>query len=230
MTASAHLRLQALVSLLGRHKRVFFAGLAAVTVSAPALAVGLADPAWREAPTIAEIFDLSPAKPAPVQPAAPQVIGWEGRDIDGDGAADIVNPTGHAPRGEDAYGEGAFGASRDGGQREHIGVDYVSDAGQTVVAPISGFVTRIGHPYANDNTLRYVEITNPALRLSARVFYVQAKVVVGQAVRLGSPIGVAQTLQARYPRGITDHVHLEVADSASGRKLDAADLIHARLG
>lgn len=229
MIASAQLRLRTLVALLSRHKRAFFAGLAAVTVSAPALAIGLADPAWREGPTMAEIFDLRPAAAEP-QAKPLKVIGWEGRDLDGDGAADIVNPTGQAPRGEDAYGEGAFKASRDGGSRAHAGVDYVADAGQAVLAPISGFVTRIGFPYSNNESLRYVEITNPALRISARVFYVEAQVVVGQTVRLGTPIGVAQTLQARYPRGITDHVHLEVADAVSGRKLDAATLIHAKMG
>jgi hypothetical protein len=160
--------------------------------------------------------------------SAPRVVGWDGEDIDGDGAADLVNPTGHAPREHDAFGDGSFGASRDGGVRRHAGVDYVADVGQAVVAPISGFVSKIGFPYADDQQLRYVEIENPALSMSARVFYVDPQVEVGQAVRLGAPIGVAQDLQARY-RGITEHVHLEVADR-TGHKLDAANLLHARLG
>jgi murein DD-endopeptidase MepM/ murein hydrolase activator NlpD len=151
---------------------------------------------------------------------------WEGADLDGDGQPDIANPTGQAPRGEDAYGEGRFHASRDGGEREHEGVDYVATAGQAVEAPISGYVSKIGYAYPDDTTLRYVEIDNPALHLTARVFYVDPKVAVGDAVAIGHPIGQALTLQHRYPLGITDHVHLEIAER--GRKVDAATLIVAR--
>jgi murein DD-endopeptidase MepM/ murein hydrolase activator NlpD len=151
---------------------------------------------------------------------------WEGADLDGDGQPDVANPTGQAPRGEDAYGEGRFHATRDGGEREHEGVDYVATAGQTVEAPISGYVARIGYAYPDDTTLRYVEIDNPALHLTARVFYVDPTVAVGDAVAIGHPIGQALTLQHRYPLGITDHVHLEIAER--GRKVDAATLIVAR--
>ncbi len=152
---------------------------------------------------------------------------WEGADLDGDGQPDIANPTGKAPRQADAYGEGRFHATRDGGEREHEGVDYVATAGQTVEAPISGYVARIGYAYPDDQTLRYVEIDNPALHLTARVFYVDPKVEVGDSVAVGRPIGQAHTLQHRYPLGITDHVHLEIAD-AKGRRLDAGTLIVAR--
>ncbi|HZZ68466.1 MAG TPA: peptidoglycan DD-metalloendopeptidase family protein [Phenylobacterium sp.] len=151
---------------------------------------------------------------------------WEGADLDGDGQADIANPTGHAPRQTDAYGEGAFHASRDGGARQHEGVDYVATPGQTVSAPISGYVTKIGYAYPDDQTLRFVEIDNPALHLTARVFYVDPQVAVGDAVAIGHPIGQAHSLQHRYPLGITDHVHLEIAER--GRKVDAATLITAR--
>jgi murein DD-endopeptidase MepM/ murein hydrolase activator NlpD len=152
---------------------------------------------------------------------------WEGVDLDGDGQADVANPTGHAPRGLDAYGEGRFHASRDGGSRRHEGVDYVARAGQTVRAPISGYVAKIGYAYPGDVVLRYVEIDNPALHIQARVFYVDPDVEVGQTVAIGHPIGRAHTLQQRYPGGITDHVHLEIAD-ARGDKLDASTLILAR--
>lgn len=158
-------------------------------------------------------------------PQAPRLV-WEGADLDGDGAPDFANPTGHEPRGHDAYGDGAFHASRDGGHREHEGVDYIARAGQTVVAPVSGFVTHIGFAYPGDASLKYVEIENPALKITARVFYVDPDVQVGDAVALGKPIGHAHTLQHRYRNGITDHVHLEVADNA-GRHLDSERLILA---
>ena len=159
-------------------------------------------------------------------PSTARRLVWIGKDIDGDGAADFVNPTGQAPRTFDAYGSGAFGASRDGGSRSHEGVDYAAVAGQAVVAPMSGFVTKIGYAYGDAPALQYVEISNPALGYTARVFYLDPKVAVGQAVALGDEIGQAESLQARYPGGMTDHVHLEVADQR-GHK-DATDLIVAR--
>lgn len=163
--------------------------------------------------------------PAPAHLTAKTRLVWEGADLDGDGQADVANPTGQPPRGEDAYGEGRFHASRDGGEREHEGVDYVATAGQSVAAPISGYVTKIGLAYPDDQTLKFVEIENPALHLTARAFYVDPDVAVGDTVAVGQPIGHAHSLQNRYPLGITDHVHLEIAEK--GRKVDAATLIIA---
>lgn len=143
-------------------------------------------------------------------------------DINGDGQADFANPTGRSPRGKDAYGSGHFGASRTG--HIHAGVDYVADAGQTVIAPIAGFVTRVGYAYKDSHDYRYVEITNRTTGYMARVMYVGPEVQVGQALALGQTIGRAQNLQRRYPRGITNHVHLEIA-RLGGRQLDASRLI-----
>lgn len=167
--------------------------------------------------------------PAPATPVdlGPPPAAWEGRDIDGDGAPDFANPTGGEPRGHDAYGDGYFHASRDGGARAHEGVDYDSQAGQPVAAPISGYVSKIGYAYPGDERFKYVEIDNPALHLQARVFYVNPKVEIGQSVELGHSIGTAHSLQARYG-GITDHIHLEIAER--GRKIDAQSVILARAG
>ncbi|MCR5877152.1 M23 family metallopeptidase [Phenylobacterium sp. J367] len=153
-------------------------------------------------------------------------IVWQGLDVDGDGQADFANPTGQEPRGHDAYGQGAFGARRDGGSRRHEGVDFVADAGQAVVAPISGYVTKIGYAYAGDADLKFVEITNPALRYAARVFYVEPAVEVGDAVAVGRPIGEVYSLQDKYPGGMTDHVHLEILDK--GRRIAATEVLVAR--
>lgn len=158
--------------------------------------------------------------------AAPLQLVWEGADLDGDGAPDFANPTGRSPRAHDAYGSGAFGASRDGGSRDHEGVDFIAEAGQTIVAPISGFVTKIGFAYAGAPELKFIEITNPALRYEARVFYVEPQVEIGDAVALGRPIGRAHTLQRRYPAGMTDHVHLEI-QNRGGWRVDATRLITA---
>ncbi|WP_374471065.1 M23 family metallopeptidase [Phenylobacterium sp.] len=156
----------------------------------------------------------------------PTRLVWDGQDVDGDGQADFANPTGQAPRTHDAYGYGEFGASRDGGSRRHEGVDFMADAGQTVVAPLSGYVTKIGYAYAGDHDLKFVEITNPALRFAARVFYVNPSVEVGETVAVGRPIGAAHSLQQKYPGGMTDHVHLEVLEK--GRRIDASEVLVAR--
>jgi murein DD-endopeptidase MepM/ murein hydrolase activator NlpD len=158
--------------------------------------------------------------------AAPLRLVWEGADLDRDGAPDFANPTGQAPREHDAYGSGAFGASRDSGSRDHEGVDFIADAGQIIVAPISGFVTKIGVAYAGAPELKFVEITNPALKYEARVFYIEPQVEVGDSVALGRPIGRARTLQRRYPSGMTDHVHLEI-QNRGGWRVDATRLITA---
>jgi len=159
------------------------------------------------------------------EPAPTFSLVFEGRDVDGDGAADFANPTGHDVRTHDAFGYGEFGASRDGGAREHEGVDYVGAAGQQVASPISGEVTRMGLAYA-DGDLKYVEVTNPATGYEARVFYVDPSVAIGDKVAVGAPLGTLKTLQGRYP-GITDHVHLEIM--RQGARFDAAQVITARL-
>ena len=176
-------------------------------------------PADHAAPVEVAVASLPAAAPAPAGPE------WQGADIDGDGAPDFANPTGEAPRGHDAYGDGYFHASRDGGARAHEGVDYDARPGQTVLAPISGYVAKIGFAYPGNTRLKYVEIENPALHLEARVFYVQPRVEVGDTVELGKPVGTALSLQHRY-RGITNHVHLEIAEA--GRKIDAQTVILAK--
>jgi hypothetical protein len=166
------------------------------------------------------------AAPETVQEPTYELV-WVGKDLDGDGRGDFTNPTGRQPRGEDAYGEGEFGARRDGGSRRHEGVDYMARAGQAVRAPISGYVTKIGYAYADAPNLRFIEITNPALCIAARVFYVNPKVEVGQPVAMGRPIGTAKSLQRMYPGGMTDHVHLEIIDRR-GVRIDAAKIISAQ--
>ncbi len=201
-----------------------FAAIAAMTMASGVIVEAAA--AVRESPP--KFLEQVVRAPAP-EPKVTHttVIRWLGKDLDGDGAADFVNPTGQAPRVHDAYGFGHFGARRDGGARAHEGVDFAGVAGQTVVAPMSGYVTKIGYAYAGDSNLRFVEISNPALRYEARVFYVDPTVEVGQAVQLGAPIGTLHSLQKTYPGGMTDHAHLEII-TPKGR-IDATKVIVARL-
>ncbi|MDB5465581.1 MAG: hypothetical protein JWQ46_343, partial [Phenylobacterium sp.] len=98
---------------------------------------------------------------------------------------------------------------------------------QPLVAPISGYVSKIGYAYAGDENLKFVEITNPALHYEARVFYIDPSVSVGQTVAVGRPIGAHHTLEQKYPGGMTDHVHLELIDT-HGQRIDATKVITAR--
>ena len=197
-------------------------GCVAATAAA---AAPLSRPDTREA--MASVVGQAVASAQSVPEEPPEMVRvWTGADLDGDGRGDFTNPTGHAPREHDSYGQGEFGARRDGGVRRHEGVDYAARAGQTVVSPISGYVTKIGFAYAEDQNLKFVEITNPALRVAARVFYVNPKVDVGQAVAMGRPLGTAKSLQRKYPGGMTDHVHLEIIDRR-GVRIDAARVITA---
>ena len=197
---------------------VLFAPMAGLAMEAPPMAQHAA--AFSPLRQFLKRLDAE-APPAPVQ----RVMVWRGADIDGDGAADFANPTGAAPRGHDDFGDGQFGASRDGGTRQHEGVDYAAVADQPVAAPLSGYVTKIGYAYAG-STLQFVEITNPALGYAARAFYVRPEVELGQTVRLGQPIGRVESLQQRYP-GIVDHVHLEILKR--GDRVNAERLIVSRM-
>lgn len=138
-------------------------------------------------------------------------------DLDGDGRFDLARPVEHAVRGVDAYGSGAFGASRDGGRRAHHGVDFVAAPGEPIRAPIAGVVTRVGAAYAGQDALQYVEIANAATRYTARVLYVGPAVQPGWTVAAGDVIGRAQDLGARYPAGMTNHVHVELTSGQGGR-------------
>ncbi|MEW5686675.1 MAG: M23 family metallopeptidase [Pseudomonadota bacterium] len=197
------------------------AGLVAATAAA---AAPLSQPTGRA--ILGSAVQQAVEAAAPPAPETELVRVWVGEDLDGDGRSDFVNPTGHDPRVHDAYGDGRFGASRDGGGRRHEGVDYMARAGQQVVAPISGYVTKIGYAYADDGNLKFIEITNPALRIATRVFYVNPWVEVGDAVAMGHTIGSAKSLQRKYPGGMTDHVHLEVIDRR-GVRIDATRIIKA---
>ena len=213
---------------LAENRPLFLLSLASLVTATAAAASPLSQPEARA--DVASVVQQAVATvaPPPAEAApAPLELVWEGKDVDGDGHADFANPTGREARGHDHYGDGEFGARRDGGSRRHEGVDFVAKAGQPVAAPISGYVTKIGYAYAGDQSLKFVEVTNPALRYAARVFYVAPHVQVGDSVAMGAAIGVARSLQKKYPGGMTDHVHLEIIDRG-GRRIDAARMITAQ--
>lgn len=108
-------------------------------------------------------------------------------------------------RGCDSQGCGHFGASR--GSREHKGIDLLALQHQGIQATVSGKVTKLGYPYADDLSYRYVEITNDDYKF--RIFYIKPTVVEGQEVSSDDTIGIVQDLERRY-EGISNHVHFEI--------------------
>jgi len=130
----------------------------------------------------------------------------------------------------DAEGDGTYGAKR--GSRKHAGVDLCCEKGAQILSPVHGRVTKIGYPYgsgkggANDSsgheTYRYVQITtDPGTpeRKHHRIFYVSPMVKVGQTVRIGAQIAVAQDVSERYDTDekesvMMPHVHYEIMDKA----------------
>ena len=105
----------------------------------------------------------------------------------------------------DKWGCGHFGASR--GDRKHNGVDLVWTPGDRAFCLMCGIVTKLGYPYADDLSFRYVEITEDGNRW--RYFYVDPIVNVGDELDAYTEIGEYQGLGERYP-GITEHVHCEI--------------------
>lgn len=109
-------------------------------------------------------------------------------------------------RGIDRHGSGAWGAPR--GARTHKGVDYACYPGTEILSPRNGVCTKLGYPYGDDLSFRYVEITDER-ETRIRFFYVTPALAEGDAVKAGDLIGTAQDIVARYP-GITGHIHVEM--------------------
>ena len=108
----------------------------------------------------------------------------------------------------DQAGNGYYGAPR--GDRTHSGVDYLCRPGGVVYAPVSGTVSKLGYPYADDLQWRYVQITDEAGD-DHRLFYCLPVVSAGDYVHRGDVIAEAQDISERYPdQGMNPHIHYEV--------------------
>ncbi|MCH9735882.1 MAG: M23 family metallopeptidase [Actinomycetia bacterium] len=124
-------------------------------------------------------------------------------------------------RTSDSYGSGYFGASR--GSRKHNGVDLCCDPNSTVCSNVSGTVTKLGYPYADDLSFRYVQVQDSSNR-NHRFYYVNPSVELNDEIMIGDEIGRSQELGIRYPKndkrplGIQEHVHYEVVVYVDGKK------------
>jgi murein DD-endopeptidase MepM/ murein hydrolase activator NlpD len=109
----------------------------------------------------------------------------------------------------DSEGNGNFGSRRGG--RPHNGTDFAAMPGMHVLSPVAGIVTKIGYPYADDLSYRYVEITTPD-ELRHRFFYVAplTHIKPGAGVDMHDTIGIVQNVSARYSDKMIPHVHYEI--------------------
>jgi len=107
----------------------------------------------------------------------------------------------------DPMGSGAFGSSR--GHREHEGVDFMCIAGQPVIAPMAGRITRKLRVYAKD--ARYQGLVLRREHVLIKLFYVEPdEALIGAGVEEGQVIGTAQNIADKYGTGMHPHVHMEV--------------------
>lgn len=110
-------------------------------------------------------------------------------------------------RTQDVHGSGEWQASR--GTRRHNGIDLSCYPGTLIFSPVSGVVTKLGYPYRDDLSYRYVQVTDDS-QLDHRFFYILPALEMGSLCTAGETVlGEAQDLRGRYA-GITNHVHYEV--------------------
>ena len=113
-------------------------------------------------------------------------------------------------RGTDDWGSGAFGANR--GRRTHKGIDYACYPDTRILSPVNGEVTKLGYPYADDLSYRYVQITDMN-GYQHRLFYVEPGVDMGDHVLFGDLVGTAQDIAGRYKtpeKYMKNHIHYEI--------------------
>ena len=116
-------------------------------------------------------------------------------------------------RDTDEWGSGAFGASR--GKRTHKGIDYACYPDTVILSPVGGVVTKLGYPYGDDLSFRYVEITDDQ-GLKHRLFYVEPGCEPGDEIESGDIIGTAQDIAGRYSKPdkvMKNHIHYEILEN-----------------
>lgn len=119
----------------------------------------------------------------------------------------------------DPWGSGVFGASRDGGARQHSGLDFLALPGDDVCAPITGTVVSIGKAYP-DGDLYSIHIHGDGDYRNWRIkmlYAAPAPGLYGKYVSAGDSIGTAQNVaeywKAKSPSHtgeMKNHVHVEV--------------------
>ena len=121
----------------------------------------------------------------------------------------------------DAWGTGNYGASRDGGARVHLGLDFISQPGDLVMSVFAGKVISTGWAYPDTGELGslWLEGEGEWKHWRAQYLYVKALIespgasVVGRRFDAGELLAHAQDVSAYYSkkdpkRHMINHVHL----------------------
>jgi len=126
-------------------------------------------------------------------------------------------PTDKGKRGVDKCGSGEFGSSREGGKREHAGIDY---CGSTVYAPIGGTAEIIGKGYNKG-----VRITGKqgGTKYTVIVMHINVNIKAGK-VKEGQTIGAPMSGK-KICKGMKDHAHVEVYKQPGNQKMNPDDVI-----
>jgi hypothetical protein len=118
----------------------------------------------------------------------------------------IFNPTGGRIR-YDLKGSGYYHAPR--GDREHQGVDYICEPGQSVFMPVTGKITRIAYPYSYNKRFSGVHVVGSWIEL--QMFYLRPdESLIGQIIEAGKIIGIAQDISKKYGDKMDPHIHLQI--------------------
>ncbi|MGQ0645183.1 MAG: M23 family metallopeptidase, partial [Elusimicrobiota bacterium] len=125
-----------------------------------------------------------------------------------------LNPTGGLVRERDDWGRGDYKApriSKSHKRYHHGGIDYVGKVGQSVSAPVSGELKRVGAGADRGAVITGV-INGRAHRI--RMLHMDVHVRDGYVTQ-GQFIGRVMDLGSYYP-GMTPHVHLAVQEHRGG--------------
>ncbi len=125
-------------------------------------------------------------------------------------------------RRKDLWGSGQYLASRDGGKRQHKGLDIIAKSGYEIYAPFPCEITRKGYVYNDTLDYNLLEIRgkNEWSEYKVKIFYIKPAICQHEFAA-GEVIGYAQDITLRYPF-ITNHIHVELY--RYGLPVDAQDL------
>ncbi len=130
------------------------------------------------------------------------------------------NEDGWIERGTDGAGSGEYEASRKHGP--HKGVDVLSTAGDQIVSPIDGYISKVGYRIYDDKCPYLVGIDIKGTGIydgyKIRMFYVESDLTRLDTVSSGDVIGLQQSLNNNcYPQKYSsdkyimkNHVHVEL--------------------
>jgi len=117
----------------------------------------------------------------------------------------MISPTNHKMR-NDMAGLGHYRAKR--GKKLHMGVDFLCEPFQKVYAPFDMVIERKAAPKINTD-MQGIAFWNE--HLSGKMFYFLPHAeLIGNPVKEGQEIGIAQDVSTEYNHKMKPHIHLQI--------------------